>query len=95
MSKRFMLERFLGLTEDEIKKNEELWREERDNPEMQPATGQDLRSVGITPGALETDIQTGEDIGQMAPAGPGGMPGMGAAVPPAPGGAGMPAPPPV
>jgi hypothetical protein len=95
MSKRFMLERFLGLTEDEIKKNEELWREERDNPEMQPATGQDLRSVGITPGALETDIQTGEDIGMMAPAGPGGMPGMGAAVPPAPGGAGMPAPPPV
>ena len=95
MSKRFMLERFLGLTEDEIKKNEELWREERDNPEMQPATGQDLRAVGITPGALETDIQTGEDIGMMAPAGPGGMPGMGAAVPPAPGGAGMPAPPPV
>jgi len=95
MSKRFMLERFLGLTEDEIKKNEELWREERDTPEMQPATGQDLRSVGITPGALETDIQTGQDIGMMAPAGPGGMPGMGAAVPPAPGGAGMPAPPPV
>ena len=86
MSKRFMLERFLGLTEDEIKKNEELWREERDTPEMQPATGQDLRSVGITPGALETDIQTGQDIGMMAPAGPGGMPGMGAAVPPAPGG---------
>ena len=95
MSKRFMLQRFLGLSEDEIKKNEELWREERDNPDMQPATGQDLRSVGITPGALETDIQTGEDIGMMAPAGPGGMPGMGAAVPPAPGGAGMPAPPPV
>ncbi len=69
MSKRFMLERFLGLTEDEIKKNEEMWREERDSPEMKPATGQDLRSVGITPGALETDIQTGEDIGQMTPDG--------------------------
>jgi hypothetical protein len=95
MSKRFMLERFLGLTEDEIKKNEELWREERDNPELQPTTGQDLRSVGITPGALETDIQTGEDIGQMTPEAPGGAPG-GAAVPPAPGGApGGAAPPPV
>jgi hypothetical protein len=94
MSKRFMLERFLGLTEDEIKKNEELWREERDNPELQPTTGQDLRSVGITPGALETDIQTGEEIGQMTPEVPGGAPG-GAAVPPAPGGAGGAAPPPV
>ena len=91
-----MLERFLGLTEDEIKKNEELWREERDSPEMKETTGQDLRSVGITPGALETDIQTGEDIGQMTPAGPGGMPGAGAAVPPAPSGApGGAAPPPV
>ena len=93
MSKRFMLERFLGLTEDEIKKNEELWREERDSPEMKETSGQDLRSVGITPGALETDIQTGEDIGQMTPAAPGGMPGPGAAVPPAPGGAGAAAPP--
>jgi hypothetical protein len=94
MSKRFMLERFLGLTEDEIKKNEEMWREERDSPEMKPATGQDLRSVGITPGALETDIQTGEEIGQMTPGGgTGAMPG--AAVPPAPGGAGGAAPPPV
>jgi hypothetical protein len=93
MSKRFMLERFLGLTEDEIKQNEEMWREERDSPEMQPTTGQDLRSVGITPGALETDIQTGEEIGQMTPAAPGAMPG--AAVPPAPGGAGGAAPPPV
>jgi len=92
MSKRFMLERFLGLTEDEIKKNEEMWREERDNPEMQPTTGQDLRSVGITPGGLETDIQTGEDVAAMAPAAPGEMPDVGA--PPvggAPGGAAPPA----
>ena len=89
-----MLERFLGLTEDEIKKNEEMWREERDSPEMKPTTGQDLRSVGITPGALETDIQTGEDIGQMTP--DGGMGGMPGAVPPAPGGMpGGAAPPPV
>jgi len=72
MSKRFMLERFLGLTEDEISKNEKLWREERDDPDMQPATGQDLRSVGITPSNLETDIGTGEDIAGMTPAEPGG-----------------------
>jgi len=65
MSKRFMLQRFLGLTEEEIKKNEELWEEERENPELQTAAGQDLRSVGITPGGLESDIQTGEEVAGM------------------------------
>jgi hypothetical protein len=65
MSKRFLLERFLGLTQDEIRQNEELWREERDTPEMQGAGGQDLRSVGITPGGLESDIGTGEEIAGM------------------------------
>ena len=91
MSKRFMLERFLGLTEDEISKNEKLWREERDDPDMQPATGQDLRAVGITPSNLETDIGTGEDIAGMTPAEPGG-PELGA---PPPAGPGAVAPPPV
>ena len=89
MSKRFLLERFLGLTEEEIKQNEELWREERDNPDMQAATGQDLRSVGITPGGLETDMQTGEEIAGMEPAAAGGTPGVdaGLAGPAAPAGA--------
>jgi len=93
MSKRFMLERFLGLTEDEISKNEKLWREERDDPDMQPATGQDLRSVGITPANLETDIGTGEEIAGMTPAAPGG-PELGGP-PPAAVGPGAVAPPPV
>ena len=69
MSKRFMLERFMGLTEEEIKENEDMWREERDQPDMQTTQGQDLRSVGITPGGLESDVETGEEIGQMEPAG--------------------------
>ncbi len=93
MSKRFMLERFLGLTEDEISKNEKLWREERDDPDMTPATGQDLRSVGITPANLETDIGTGEEIAGMTPAAPGG-PELGGP-PPAAVGPGAVAPPPV
>jgi hypothetical protein len=66
MSKRFLLQRFLGLTEEEIKENEELWKEERDNPEISP-TGSDLRSVGISPAGIEADTQTGEEIGQMEP----------------------------
>jgi len=91
MSKRFMLERFLGLTEEEIKENEDMWREERDEPELE-SSGSDLRSVGISPGAMETDIETGEEIGAMEPAAP-GTPEVGSAPagPTAAGGA-MPAP---
>ena len=94
MSKRFMLERFLGLTEEEIKENETMWREERENPTIE-ASGSDLRSVGISPGSLETDIATGEEIGQMEPAGVGTpevAPGpAGPVVPGGVGGAGAPA----
>ena len=93
MSKRFMLERFLGLTEEEIKENETMWREERDNPTIEPS-GSDLRSIGISPGSLETDIATGEEIGQMEPAGVGTpevAPGpAGPVVPGGVGGAGAP-----
>jgi hypothetical protein len=63
---------------------------------MATNAGQDLRSVGITPGGLEGDIQTGEDMAGMTaqvggappvtpgagPAAPGGvMPAGGAAAP--------------
>jgi hypothetical protein len=69
MSKRFMLERFLGLTEDEIVRNEEMWREERDSPDLQTTQGQDLRSIGITPAGMESDIETGQSLTDLAPAG--------------------------
>jgi len=94
MSKRFLLERFLGLTEGEIKENEDMWREEREDPELKVA-GSDLRAVGISPGAMQTDIETGEEIGQMEPAGVGtpevGSAPAGPVVPGGVGGAGAPA----
>jgi hypothetical protein len=62
MSKRFMMKRYLGLTEEEIVENETLWQEERDQPELETTQGQDLRSIGITPAGLESDIQTGEEL---------------------------------
>jgi hypothetical protein len=92
MSKRFLLERFLGLTEEEIKKNEEMWREERDEPDAPATTGQDLRGVGISPGGLEGDISAGEEVAGMEPAAAGGPADAGAAAPAGPGAA---APPPV
>jgi hypothetical protein len=62
LSKRFLLERYLGLSKEEIVENEKMWREERDQPDLQTTQGQDLRSIGITPAGLEQDIQTGEDL---------------------------------
>ena len=67
MSKRFMMKRFLGLTEEEILENEQAWREERDQPELQTTQGQDLRSIGITPAGLESDIETGQEMSNLAP----------------------------
>ena len=81
-----MLQRFLGLTEEEIAENEEMWREERDEPELETNAGQDMRSIGITPGALEADIETGEDVAGMAANGAGAPAGAGP-VPVIPGGA--------
>ena len=89
LSKRFLLKRYLGLTEEEIQENEELWHEERTEPDAPGATGQDLRGVGVSPADFEGDIQTGEDMTNLQPddlgapgAGmaPGGQPaaGMGA-----------------
>lgn len=61
MSKRFMLKRFLGLTEEEILENETMWEEERAEPELQTTQGQDMRSIGITPAGIESDITAGEE----------------------------------
>jgi hypothetical protein len=90
MSKRFMLERFLGLSKDEIDRNEKMWEEEREEPELKTSAGQDLRSVGINPAGLETDIATGEEMAGMTPGGdmgPAAAPASPTSAPPAPGGA--------
>ena len=94
LSKRFLLKRYLGLTENEIRENEELWEEERAEPSTPEPVGSDLRSVGVTPADLESDITTGEEVTGMEPVAPGepapltgpGAPGQqpGAAVAPGP-----------
>jgi hypothetical protein len=94
MSKRFAMQRFLGLTEEEIEENAKLWREEREEPEDSEPSGNDLRSIGISAGDLDTDSETAEnlpdenadelDMGtEMGPAvaGPEAMPAGGAGGP--------------
>jgi len=61
LSKRFAMKRFLGMSEDEIKENEKLWREENaDNLKSEPDAGSQLRSAGITPGGLAADMGSQE-----------------------------------
>jgi hypothetical protein len=69
MSKRFLLKRYLGLTEEEIAENEELWGEERDQAEPAGTTGSDLRGVGVNPADFEGDIATGEEMSTLGAAG--------------------------
>lgn len=64
LSKRFLLQRYLGLTEDEIQKNEELWADERSEAKLPEITGSDLRSVGITPSDIAADLSASQDLTQ-------------------------------
>jgi hypothetical protein len=71
MSKRFVLKRFLGLSQEEITENERLWQEEN-GAKLQPSADAagELRSAGITPGAISADAgaQTAEAPPDMAAA---------------------------
>jgi hypothetical protein len=69
-SKRFLMKRYLGLNEEEMSENEEMWLQEQGET-AEAATGDvGLRSVGITPGGIAGDIENVE-----AMPGPEGAPG--------------------
>jgi len=92
LSKRFLLERYLGLSEEEMTKNDELWAEENKETEEIPTEGSDLRGVGVMPGGMEGDIGMADELdmmGEMPEDGmepEGGMPpgGVSEAPPPPP-----------
>jgi hypothetical protein len=72
MSKRFLMTRYLGLSEMEMKENEMMWKEEQGKTEEAAAAEQaNLRSVGITPGGIAGDLDNVE-----VPAGEEAMPGQ-------------------
>jgi hypothetical protein len=61
LSKRFAMKRFLGMTEDEVKENERLWREENGANLTAPADAQSqLRGIGVTPGGMAADAGSQE-----------------------------------
>jgi hypothetical protein len=58
LAKQFLLERYLGLTEDEILKNSQLWRSE--NPKKDEdnyETDTNLRNVGVSSGGIDADLE--------------------------------------
>jgi hypothetical protein len=73
MSKRFAMQRFLGLTEEEIEENSRMWHEEKDKPEDGEAAGSDLRSIGISAGDIDSDLEDAENLPDENAEG--GMPG--------------------
>ena len=70
-SKRFLMKRYLGLTDDELQENTEMWQEETGQPVDVEPTGSDLRTVGISPSDIEGDVEMGDAVaadGEMDPA---------------------------
>ena len=61
MSKRFLLTRYLGLTEQELLENTEMWEQETGNSQAAQVYGSDMRNVGITPGGLDADMSMAEE----------------------------------
>ena len=85
LSKRFLMKRYLGLTEQELTENEEMWAQEQGDVDSSPADPAGLRSVGITPGGIASDMSLaapiGDEMGGMGAEQPGGLGGTGTSSP--------------
>jgi hypothetical protein len=84
LAKRFLMKRYLGMSEMEISENEIAWNEERGNIEEAPADAPNLRSMGISPGGIESDLgavtpEAGAEGAPVEPGAPAPAPGVGAA----------------
>ena len=94
LSKRFLLTRYLDLSEEEMQQNDEMWAEEHNEAPDTTETDASLRAVGVTPAGIDTDmgnLEMPDLTAEPAPGTePGALPATGAAPAapaPAPGGA--------
>ena len=60
LSKRFLMQRYLGMSEAEIAENEIMWKEEQGKADTTATDDPSLRNVGITPGGIEGDLEAAE-----------------------------------
>jgi len=72
-SKRWLMKRYLGMTEQELSENETSWAEERGDIELAPNEAPSLRAGGISPGGINSELDA---------LGPEAIPGGGSAVTP-------------
>ena len=88
-SKRFLMKRYLGMSEQEMSENESMWAEEQGDVEIAPAAEPSLRNVGISPGGIAADLEAVAPPAE--PAAPGvAAPGAGSPLGAGPGPAGAP-----
>jgi hypothetical protein len=95
-SKRFLMERYLDLSEEELVRNTELWNQEHNMKSDTTAdSGTGLRAVGVTPGGIESDLDALAPpmpiSGEEGQAGAAGAPGATPAATPSPVGSTAPA----
>jgi hypothetical protein len=57
VSKRFALKRFLGMTEEDLAENENLWKEENGNGTPTTDAAGELRTAGVSPTSIEQDLE--------------------------------------
>ena len=97
MSKRFALKRYLGLTEEEMARNAELWAEENNVPQKKQSKSNELRGGGVTQSGISSDLDQFEEPtaepeapepGQPGVGAPGTTPGGGGTIPGGTGGGG-------
>jgi hypothetical protein len=98
MSKRFALKRYLGLSEEEMARNAELWAEENNVPQKKQTKSNQLRSAGVTQSGITSDLDQFEEPtaepespepGSPQPGQPGQTPGGGGTTPGGTGGGGQ------
>src|SRR5210317_1011412 len=98
MSKRFALKRYLGLSEEEMARNAELWAEENNVPQKKQSKSNELRGGGVTQSGISGDLDQFEEPtaepespepGSPQPGQPGQTPGGGGTTPGGTGGGGQ------
>ena len=98
MSKRFALSRYLGLSEEEMARNADLWAEENNVPQKKQSKNAQLRSGGVSKAGISSDLDQFEEPtadpespepGQPGGPQPGQTPGGGATAPGGGGGGGQ------
>jgi len=63
-SKRFLMERYLDLSEEEMQRNNEMWKEENQTADEAEAAEAGLRAVGVTTAGIQQDLDA---LGSMQP----------------------------